>query len=252
MPNTTIPCPYVIVADSGVHEAQRFGDGPSAEVKFKVAWGDRYTFINGAGATVKGSSKSSLARTVPLQYPPSPNLFAMDAEIEPFPKDRISTDGLWVSYPSAIITITFRVYPWAFDSVGSDASIDPSGQPWTTTTLDFSADFVTTPDSYFAFGTPGTVGTADSLANPTPTQASIGVVVQQCAITLKRHWVPFMPVNAILSLLATPLNNAAIRPRRFRVSGGDPDVPGFPHDARSRHAGQRRPDVRIQIRVSAD
>lgn len=184
-----VPFGFAILADSGVSEGGSL-ESPRAAVKFKVAWGDRIAFVNFVCGTVVGGA-GSIVRTPPMRYPPSPNMRATrDFEIQPLGKLSVDATG-WVAYPFAVVTINFAIPEYSIE----DGSGDPSGQPWTTTTFDVSGEFLTLPDSAYKF------------SGGVPTGSPVGKIIPQVAISMKRHWVPYLPVSAMLGLIGK-VNNA--------------------------------------------
>lgn len=184
-----VPYNFTIVADSGIQEGGSL-DTPQAVVKFKVAWSDRGGFLNFiCGSTLGGPG--SIIRSIPAQYPPSPNLYATrEFDIEPLGK--LQTLNGWVTYPYAVITIKFAIPTYDFDG-----SSDASGKPWTTTTFDVGGEFLTLPDSAYKFAGGVTAG------------GSVGKVIPQIAITLKKHWLPYLPVASMFNLVGK-VNNAPL------------------------------------------
>lgn len=178
-----VPVPFRILADSGVREAID-GSGPTAEVRFSVAWGDRFEFVGATKGTATGGA-GAIVRTVPAAYPPSPNLFAMTCRIEPLGKLRRDDDG-WADYDRAIVTVGFSTPRWDFTP---NSGNDPSGQPWTTTTFDMGGEFLTLPLSAYKFAGGKTL------------TAPVGRVLPQIAISYKRHWVPYLPVAEVFNLI---------------------------------------------------
>lgn len=190
-----VPYNFTVMADSGVKEGGSV-DSPRASVKFKVAWVDRINFVNFVCGTTTGGP-GGVIRTKPAAYPPSPNMYATrEFEIEPLGK--LMTVNGWVSYPFAVVTINFAVPDYGLDN----GTGDPSGVPWTTTTFDVSGEFLTLPDSAYTF--PG----------GTPVGAPVGRVIPQVGITFKRHWLPYLPVLEMLSLIGK-VNNAAFSVGNF-------------------------------------
>lgn len=194
---THVPFDFTILADSGVQEGGEV-NAPTAQVKFKVAWADRVDFVKYVcGTTVGGPG--SITRTIPLYYPPNPNLYATRQHlIEPLGKLRSDPeiDG-WVCYDWAVVTINFAVpqYSYDFSPGGGSSTDDASGVPWTTTTLDVSGEFLTLPESTYKFAGGIVVG------------APVGKVIPQVGISFKRHWLPYLPV-AITFRLVGKLNDA--------------------------------------------
>lgn len=178
---------YSIMVDNGLEEGVE-PDGPTATVKFKCAWGDRYVFIRDLVGRSVASGNSSV-RVIPMQYPPSTNLYCRP-NVRVTGLGQFKTASGWAAYESAIVTATFARPLWAFDNS------DPSGSPWTSTSIDPSGQFLTLPESTYRFD------------DGTPTNTPIGLVLPQATITFTRHWMAFAPLSEAMAL-AGQVNNAA-------------------------------------------
>ena len=182
---TTISVPYTIEAAEGITEGVE-PDGPLAIVKFLCAWSDRYKLVQDLVGTATRSG-NTIIRITPLQYPTSPNLYCRpDVRIEPFTKKFSGfVPGLtnWPMFTRARVIAKFGVPLWSFDGSG-----DPSGVPWTTTTVEPGGEFMTLPgsSSYFTDGT--------------PTNTPIGLVIPMKTITFTRHWMPYIPLAEMDSI----------------------------------------------------
>lgn len=143
--------------------------GPTATVKFRYSWHNRYLFMN-----------ALLGRwgvTPPAVYPDGSNaLYCLDViDCHPI-GGAISKVGAWPVYKTAEITAFFGVPPFDFPGVSNDISLTP----WIVTTFDVSAEMLSLPDgSFYWEGT-------DLPVN----DARIGKWVGQIGIRFKRKWAP--------------------------------------------------------------
>jgi hypothetical protein len=183
----TLSVPFVTVADEGIEEGWPGADGPFARVTLRCDWDDRYKLVSdlvGTAAMVAGK----IVRVPAFAYPASPNLFGCAIEtIKPFGKPTMLKYlplGSWLGKDKADVTVRFEVPKWG---LGTE---DASGQPYTTTTMNVSGEFLTFPESTYTFED----------AFRTPTNTPIGLIIPQNQISFKRHMLPYLPVFEMLSL----------------------------------------------------
>lgn len=189
-----VPFNFTIAYDTGIEEGGTL-ESPEATVGFKVAWSDRINFMNFVCGTTLGGP-GAIVRTLPAQYPPSPNMYAT-REFRIQPLGKLQTLNNWVTYPYALVSIKFAIPHYDFDG-----STDASGKPWTTTSFDVGGEFLTLPDSAYKF------------TGGIPANGSVGKVIPQISITMKKHWMPYLPVAEMFNLVGT-VNNAPVNLGNF-------------------------------------
>jgi hypothetical protein len=212
-----VPCE--IVPDSLEEYSTEKGAG--ARCIFTCPWPQRHRVVNALQPQTQWTGIGFL-RTPGLAYPPSPNLYAMRC-----PSIRglgpIWLDG-FLGYREALITCEFETPTYSFEpSPGGDPANggDPSGQPWTTTTFDVGAEVIKLP------------GGAYKLSNGEPLEESTtGKIQPTIQINMKRHYVPFIPLAAIVAA-AGKLNSQTMRfanhvfpPETLMLAGVPTEVAG--------------------------
>ncbi|MHC5540621.1 hypothetical protein ACYOEI_20580 [Singulisphaera rosea] len=171
----TVPCE--IMWESGIVEANP-KDGPYAVVRIKCLASDRYQLVQELLGTASRSG-SSVTRTYPFAYAPSPNLICRAIENieflgEPYP---LISGTHWIAKKWAILTARFEPALFFPDGAG-----DPSGKPYTATTLNISSEFLTLPSSTYKF------------PSGAPTNTPVGRQIPQIQINEKRFMLPFLPI----------------------------------------------------------
>ncbi len=175
-----------IALDGGIREAQPY-DGPRAHVTYACDWADRYSLVNALLPN---------GRNLPHAYPPSPNLYAMECTgIHGIGPGRDSAG--WMTYKRARVGIEYRVPTWrfGFGAVGgpfnptidpATPGVDPSGQAWTTTTVEVGGEVVKTPEGSY------------TLFNGEPIEDSAtGVIFPSITIRVRRHYVLVVPISYV-------------------------------------------------------
>jgi hypothetical protein len=186
---TTITVPYAIgiQALGGLVEGYAKNQGAWAVVKFYCATSDRYTLTNEllGTATVSGSpSPGNIVREYPFQYPPSPNLICTSVEsIEQYGggSPLISSGFPWIGRMYSIVTARFEYAVFFPDNS------DPSGVPYTTTTLNMSSESFTAPFSTYTF------------PSGAPTSTPLSIQVPSIQIECARWFVPYLPDQAMFA-----------------------------------------------------
>lgn len=184
------------MADSGVcgiEEANPPGD-PTAIVKYSCATADRYQLIRDlvGSSTANGTS---IFRTYPYRYPPSPNLIVRSIEsVKQIGAPRLLGFGpQWLGREKTIVTVRFGP-PIFYDSGAYDAS----GMPYTTTTFQVSSEIITAPQSTYKF------------SGGLPTNTPVGIKIPLMQISMKRHMLPYVPLAQMAALTGyvnvAPLN----------------------------------------------
>lgn len=178
--------PNVIAVDHGVKEA--CGErGPSATVRYFVPYTARWNFAKSVLGTSISAGPYSI-RTIPAAFPPSPNLFALEiVEMGGIGKP-IAVNGQLIS-TYAYVDVRFGVPPYRFD--GSD----PSGTPWTETTMSIGAQQYPMPESTFAF------------ANGVRTTTNPQLMIPTGEFSFLRKWLAYWPVPYVLPLIGK-VNNS--------------------------------------------
>ena len=180
--------------------------GGFAHKPYLVDWGNRILFsqqVMGQSAQ-SGGSKGVWTRQVPYSYPESPGLYAQSTQIKPF--------GEWfdttpISYPSAIVTVTFRPLDWQavpMDDPFYLNQIDPTTPVlYATQELDYGVEYVQLP----SVGMPGVTippkFLSDSSVVPTPLNRRVTVV----RMVYTWNQLPYIPMSQIQTFLDT-LNDA--------------------------------------------
>jgi hypothetical protein len=223
---TTLSVPFTIMVQDGIRERWA-STGPTATVKFKCLWTDRYRLAQElVGTSVAAGNQ--IIRVVPFAYPTSPNLFCMpDLDIEPHGKPIRESSG-WLSYKYAIVTANFGTPPYSFDNS------DPSGKPWTVTNMDVGGEFLTLPGSTYRF------------PDGTPTNTPIGKVIPQVTFSLKRHWMPYLPVGEMLTLVGK-VNDASFDIGGFACPEGTLLFMAGPNDRQTDTTGSVTQEVQYKL-----
>lgn len=207
-----------IVADSGVREAQP-ETGAEATVVFQCPYHQRYDLVRGLLPKAVATN-DIFVRTIPFAYPPSPNLYCQAVPsiegVSPW-----TDDAGWLQYDFARVTAEFRVPQYQFGAPSDPGSggVDPSGQPWTTTTFEVSAETIKLPGSGYVL-----VGTGEPL-----NEQVVGIRLPQVAIRMKRHWVPLIPLAQMMNL-AGCVNSVAIKFANYTFPVGTLLYMGGPTD----------------------
>lgn len=174
---------FWVMSDSGIVEANP-REGPVATVKLKCLTTDRYALIKGlvGSCTVAGST---ITRTYPFQYPPSPNLICRSIEnIEmQGPPILLIPNSAWMGKQYSILTVRFEP-AWFFND-----NSDPSGKPYTSTSLNMSAEAMTLPQSTYTF------------PSGAPTNTPVARQIPQIQISMRRFMLPFLPINEMAAIL---------------------------------------------------
>lgn len=185
----TISVPYYVAAgeaaEDAINESWSRTEGPTARVRMRCDWTDRYQFVRdlmGAGGF-----------SPPFAYPLSPNMYCIDIEsIRPIggmtEYDSVA-DSPWPAYQKAEVVAMFGVPKYNWDGTTGDIS----GQPWITTTFDLSAENYTIPDTAFYWE-----GTADPVNG-----ATLNLIIAQVGIRFQRQWAPLAAVTRALDYIGT-------------------------------------------------
>ncbi len=187
---TIISVPFSVSTDEdAIKESWDPSNGPQAIVKFHVSWANRYQFVKDMIGTFVGTPPSTITRTVPFRYPPSPNMFAVGIEdISPLGKP-IPMPGIglpWMARQTAVVIVRFGVPQW--NVTGNDA--------YTKVTFAASGEFLSVPETSVKFSSDGTVP-----------NTTIGFLMPQMEITVTRSRMPFLPIAAMLQCEGK-INNA--------------------------------------------
>jgi hypothetical protein len=176
----------------GISESNAPGQ-PIATVDFCCLAADHYQLIRSLlGYPI--AAGLSIIRTYPFQYPPSPNLIATAIESVEFYGKPTLVPGVgapWLWRNMAKVRCRFELPLW-FQGAG-----DPSGLPYTTTTFQGTFDIITIPNTSYTF------------PSGWPTGAPIGVKLPKIIINMKRHMMPYAPLQQCFPLLGG-VNNATV------------------------------------------
>jgi hypothetical protein len=169
----------------GISEAYPAYREPQATVTFTCAASDRYQLIQDLVGTVVAAGNSAI-RTYPYQYPPSPNLICTAIESVEFYGKPELLPGLtlpWLARSMCKVRARFGLPAWF------QGTQDPSGLPYTTTSISLGADVLTLPDTTYTFPSGWT------------TTTPIGLKVPKAIVTMKRHQMPFVPVAQVFPII---------------------------------------------------
>jgi hypothetical protein len=170
---------------------------PTATVRMKCPYNVRYTLF----AALKGTSIAigrAIVRTPPFAYPPSTNLSCHSiTDVKMIKPQTVGSGPLtgWVTGVWCTFTANFSVLRYDLTVGGGD----PSGKAYTTTTIKVSAEVLTPPDGAFYIG-------------PFPStkkveEGSLGIIRANCEINMKRVFVPYVPLDAAMTLMKGCVNS---------------------------------------------
>lgn len=195
----SISVPFAVMADSGLQEGWDAETGGWATVKFKCAWDDRIQLVKDLTGTASytlpsGGGGPQLIAQFPYRYPGSPNLWCRAIEsIVPFGRPKMLAWpplNKWLAREEAIVTARFGYFPFTGpDPIDNQGQTDASGKPYTSTSVQLSAEIATIPDFSLRF--------PDDVPNSTP----FPIIVPQAQITFKRYMIPYLPIAEMLSIL---------------------------------------------------
>lgn len=175
-----------IHSDSGVVEGQP-DSGPEATVVYQCPYSQRYDLLK--GLMPQAYYSGGFVRPMPHAYPPSPNLYCLGVPeirgVAPW-----TDEAGWLQYRMAHVTADYRVPQYQMGAASDPGSggVDPSGQPWTTTTFDVNAEIVKLPGSGYVLVPSG---------EPLDEQVR-GLPLANVGIRMKRHWVPRIPLALVI------------------------------------------------------
>ena len=197
-----------IFVDTGVQESEDGYGGPSASVIYMCPYEKRYDLVRALKPQASGVG-TSITRTLPHAYPPSPNLYCVSVgPIEGIKPRRDSTG--WLTYEEAKVPVTYGVPLVQFGSgTPGTGGIDPSGQPWTRTAINVSAEVVKPPHGAYYYVPSG----------PLIEDGSFGIMVPNMEITIHRSMMPFIPIYEMAGL-AGKVNNAPYRLGNYSFERG--------------------------------
>lgn len=181
-------------------------DGPRANVLFKVDYATRYEFLKRLGGYSEYTG-GTVVRHNPFAYPPSPNMYCFGIGDIKGIKPRRQSLGGWLDYELAIVPAIFTVPKWSFD-LQTDPNGNPndptdlSGQPWTTTDIRVNGEVFTPPGGtyYYIAGFGPKMPVEDS---------TVGIIKCHAEISIKRHWLPYIPIDEAMTYLGT-VNKTAV------------------------------------------
>lgn len=194
MPTPSVPYAIAAMKDTcGITETNAPGQ-PTATVDFTCDSANHYQLIRDLlGYPV--AAGLAIIRTYPFQYPPSPNLIATAIESVEFYGAWTLVPGIglpWLWRKKAKVRCRFELPAWFQSGAG-----DPSGLPYTTTTFQGTFDLITIPNTSYTF------------PSGWPTGSPIGVKLPKIIINMKRHMMPYAPIQQCFPLLGG-VNNATV------------------------------------------
>jgi hypothetical protein len=176
---------------------ERLGpDGGSATVKIKCPWNQRNPVMIGLRGTSRFSG-GQVVRVPPFAYPPAPWLRCLSIDeikgIHPYWDASLG----WIAYEKALMTLQFGTVSWNWDGIDPN---NPNRAPYTTFKYKVSAEIQPNPG--------GAYYNIDS-GKPIEEHA-FGLVRPLCEISMIRHWMPYVPLNAVMTYIST-VNATAIQ-----------------------------------------
>lgn len=210
-----VPC-SVVPSSVDEYETEK---GAGVRLALHCAWDKRYRVVAALRPTTTWTG-NSIVRTPPFAYPDSPNLYAM--RVPSIKGLGPGWSGNWITFKEAEISVEFETPSFDFTPTADPSTGgDPSGQPWTTTTFDVSAEVIKLP------------GGAYKLSNGEPLEeTTTGRVLPAVQINMRRHFVPFVPLadgfTRIGSLNNTPMRfaNQVFAPGQLMLAGLTSEVAG--------------------------
>lgn len=199
--------PNVIAVEHGVKEG--CGErGPTATVRYFVLYADRWLFTKNILGTSFPAGTASI-RTIPHVYPPFLGMYALGIlEMGGIGKPTRDVYGQLVS-TYAYVDVQFGVPPFRFDNG------DPSGVPWSATSVQIGEELYPAPLSVYTFPSGST-----TTVNP-----MIPLAIAQ--ISIRRRWMAVYPFIQIAAL-AGKINNGTflgIASGYLKFDGGDISEP---------------------------
>lgn len=168
--------------------------GETYKIPFKVAYASlkafKFALLGGID-----TSAGEPARVPPFQCPFNPNLYCLSIESVTGIKPRVDADG-WPYYDKAVVVAVFGAPPYQFTANDPAGLNDPSGSPWTTTTIKSSAEVVNPPaGSYYV----GPFGSSAKVAE----EASVGIITPTSEVAMTRKMLPRLPLDDLMSFQGT-------------------------------------------------
>jgi len=184
------------LGDKAIVEAlPDIAEGPKATVIFRCNYSERYSLLRGLLGSVT-TNGFNIVRVAPYAYPPNPYLRCMGVGEITGIKPRRDPTG-WITYHFAQFPAYFGVPKYAYEETAPNGqnTNDPSGKPWTTTKFKVSAEVVVPPDGAFYIGPFPSTKKAE--------EATIGIIRPAIEITMARHFMPFVPLAQVSSVVGS-------------------------------------------------
>lgn len=166
--------------------------GPYARKPYRVAWNDRFQFIydmRGLSSTTGLTAPWSVQ--IPYQYPPSPNLYAMDCVIEPVGDIVV---GQPLEYTDARIWVTFGCPPFNWQATDDPLFLNSLSQdPVENSSLLFASQELRFGTEWYEVPNSSIKWKSDNAKINTPTRRNYAV--HRMIITWHRY--PLLPFTTI-------------------------------------------------------
>jgi hypothetical protein len=180
----SISVPVSIWHDQGIVESNPPGQ-PSAKVIYTCRQEDRYQLVRDLLGVWTGSTVGNIQRTYPYQYPPSPNLIVRSIDSIEFYGSPSILSGLVPLFGRKMCRVSVSYGPAVWDAFGSS---DPTGQPYSRTSISIGGEKVTVPGSVYNF------------AGNVTTNVPVAITMPTAQISVQRFMLPFAPIAEIISI----------------------------------------------------
>jgi hypothetical protein len=221
--------PVEVWADSGVTESYQNWQ-PKATVVYTCAAQDRFALVADlVGTSVRAGN--AIVRTFPFRYPASPNLMCTSIDgIEFYGKPMIDPIGGAPYLVRSRCRVTATFTPPLFN----EGNADPSGLPYTTTSVSLGGEFVTLPDTTYKF------------PSGWPTSTPVGLFIPTAQVEMRRHMMPYVPVGQVFPLIGA-VNLDAVSVGGFSCAAGTLLFQGFSSTITADALGNITYDVSYQF-----
>lgn len=164
--------------------------GQTESVEIHCPWAQRQTVIKALAGYSKLDEDGNVVYVDPFKHPDIPELqvIALPSYLG-MGRDRRSANG-YLEYDEFQIACEFGI-PIFGQSGASDPGDDPTGKPYTTTTIQFNAEMIIPKSGTYKWAQYALAGTPVN-------EGSIGIAVPHMQITIKRHMMPTIPVDLIM------------------------------------------------------
>lgn len=187
--------------------------GPWAKKPYRVNWGDRFTFANEiqGRSSVTGIS-APWTRTLPYQYPPSPNMYARDCTIEPLGDVVAGVQPITFQY--ALVTVNFGIPEFSYQisddplflsSISQDPTENQSLQ-FCSQEIEYGVEWIQVPKAPATYESDGA-----------KVVTSLSKRVNVTRLILTWHRFPVLPISTIRTYADSVNNNTFLGGNRGTV-----------------------------------